>query len=47
MNAWNVLVDGEIVDTVYYTKSCSAVYVKNSLVLFEDYPAETHVEQAE
>lgn len=44
MNAWNVYVDGVLVETVFYSASCDAVYVKNSLVLFEGYPAETDVE---
>lgn len=32
MIAWNVYLDGKIIDTVWFTKNCDKEYVFNSLL---------------
>jgi hypothetical protein len=35
--AWDVILNGKVVDTVWYTKDCDADYVRRSLVDHDGY----------
>ena len=35
--AWDVILNGKVVDTVWYTKDCNADYVRRSLVDHDGY----------
>jgi hypothetical protein len=35
--AWDVILNGKIIDTVWYTKDCDADYVRRSLVDHDGY----------
>lgn len=37
MVAWNVYLSGKLIDTVYFTKSCDAEYVRKSLIDYDGY----------
>ena len=36
---WDVIVNGEVVDTVWYNTVCDSVYVRNSLIDYDGYPS--------
>lgn len=38
MQAWNVLVGSNVIDTVYYDADCSADYVRDGLINHDGYP---------
>jgi hypothetical protein len=44
--AWNVILDGEVIDTVFYQKNCDADYVKTSLINHDGYDPAISVEEA-
>lgn len=35
--AWDVILNGKVVDTVWYTKDCDADYVRRSLINHDGY----------
>ena len=35
--AWDVILNGKVVDTVWYTKDCDADYVRRSLIDHDGY----------
>ena len=37
MTGWNVILDGKLIDTVFYDSNCDAEYVKQSLVDHDGY----------
>jgi len=37
MTGWDVVLNGEIIDTVFFDDDCDAWYVKNSLVNHDGY----------
>lgn len=39
MRAWNILIDGEIFDTVFFDDDCDKVYVYESLVNHDGFPS--------
>jgi hypothetical protein len=47
MNAWNVILDGEEIDTVFYDNSCDAEYVYKCLVDHDGYNPAIRVERAD
>ena len=38
MIAWNVYSNGKLIDCVYYDYTCSAEYVRESLIMHDGYP---------
>lgn len=46
MQAWDVILDGTIIDTVFYQKNCDSDYVKTSLIDHDGYDPNISVEQA-
>lgn len=44
MNSWNVVVDGQVIDTVFYHSSCDADYVRRTLIEHDGYPGDIEVE---
>lgn len=46
MTAWNVYVGRKQIDTVFYTKSCDADYVRRSLINHDGYDYRIRVVQA-
>ena len=37
MNAWNVYLNGRLIDTVFYDKTCDTEYVRESLINHDGY----------
>jgi hypothetical protein len=37
MQAWNVYLNGKLIDTVFYDKDCDADYVKRGLIHHDGY----------
>lgn len=35
--AWDVILNGKVIDTVFYTKDCDAEYVRRSLINHDGY----------
>jgi hypothetical protein len=36
-HAWDVYLDGKLIDTVFYTRDCDADYVRRSLIDHDGY----------
>ena len=37
MNAWNVYLNGRLIDTVWYNSDCDAEYIRNGLIGHDGY----------
>ena len=46
MKAWDVIRNGKIVDTVFYTKDCDLWYVRHTLINHDGYPVDIVVKPA-
>jgi len=46
MKAWDVIRNGKIVDTVFYSKDCDLWYVRNGLINHDRYPVDIIVRAA-
>jgi hypothetical protein len=46
MTKWNVYLNNRIIDTVFYTSSCEADYIKNSLISHDGYDCRIIVRKA-
>lgn len=44
--AWDVILNGKVVDTVWYTKDCDADYVRRSLIDHDGYNPNITVRRA-
>ena len=47
MKAWDVILEGEIIDTVFYNNDCDADYIKQSLIDHDGYDPRIEVKEAE
>ena len=45
MQAWNVFVGLNLIDTVYYDADCNAEYVRDGLINHDGYPSEITVKK--
>jgi len=45
MQAWNVFVGQNLIDTVYYDADCSAEYVREGLINHDGFPANITVKK--
>jgi hypothetical protein len=46
MKAWDVIRNGKVIDTVFYTKDCDLWYVRNTLINHDGYPVDIIVRSA-
>jgi hypothetical protein len=46
MQAWDVLRNGKIIDTVFYDKDCTLWYVRQGLIEHDGYPVDIVVQKA-
>lgn len=46
MKAWDIIRNGRIIDTVFYTKDCDLHYVRQSLINHDGYPVDIIVRAA-
>ena len=46
MRAWDVYLDGKVVDTVYFDAKCDEFYVKTSLINHDGLPYTITVKEA-
>jgi hypothetical protein len=46
MIAWNVYLNGRIIDTVFYDKNCDKEYVRNGLINHDGYDPRIVVRKA-
>jgi hypothetical protein len=44
--AWNVYLNGKLIDTVWYTKECDQEYVRTSLINHDGYDPQIIVRKA-
>jgi hypothetical protein len=44
--AWNVYLDGKLIDTVFYDKDCDADYVKRGLINHDGYDSSITVRKS-
>lgn len=45
MKAWNVILDEEIFDTVFFDDDCDEWYVKHSLINHDGFPSNIEIEE--
>lgn len=45
LKAWNVILDGKIIDTVYYSSDMDSGQVKRTLIAVDGYPREITIEE--
>lgn len=43
MQAWNVYLNGRLIDTVFYDKDCDQSYVRNGLINHDGYDSRIKV----
>ena len=46
MQAWDVIRNGKVIDTVFYDKSCDLWYVRHGLINHDGYPVDIIVRPA-
>jgi hypothetical protein len=46
MQAWDVIRNGRIVDTVFYHKGCDLWHVRDALINHDGYPVDIMVQKA-
>jgi hypothetical protein len=46
MNEWDVYIDNEWIDSVFFTNDCDANYVKNSLIEHDYFPENIIVKES-
>lgn len=46
MQAWNVYLNGKLIDTVFFNKNCDKDYVKDSLINHDGYDYDINVRRA-
>jgi hypothetical protein len=46
MKAWDIIRNGKIIDTVFYTKDCDLHYVRQTLINHDGYPVDIIVRSA-
>lgn len=46
MQAWDVIRNGKIIDTVFYDKDCTLWYVRKGLIEHDGYPVDIIVRKA-
>lgn len=43
MKAWDVIRNGRVIDTVFYTADCDLHYVRSTLINHDGYPTDIRV----
>ena len=46
MQAWDVIRNGRVIDTVFYDKDCTLWYVRKGLIEHDGYPVDIVVQKA-
>ena len=46
MQAWDVIRNGKIIDTVFYDRDCTLWYVRKGLIEHDGYPVDIVVQKA-
>ena len=46
MQAWDVIRNGKVIDTVFYDRDCTLWYVRKGLIEHDGYPVDIVVQKA-